>query len=211
MSSAPSPDLPPVPASARHSLFDDVQALATSILFLGLSILLFRQAGLLTGGVTGLSFILHYATGLPFGALFFALNVPFYLFAWKALGRVFTLKSGVAVVLLSLCSELVPHLIEIGRVDPLYATVMGGLLTGTGLLMLIRHRGSLGGIGVLALFLQQKYGWRAGWVQLAMDCVILSSALLVVEPRLVLLSVIGAVVLNAVLAVNHRPGLYAGM
>jgi hypothetical protein len=36
------------------------------------------------------------------------------------------------------------------------------------------------------------------------------ASLLVVPPRTVLLSVIGSVALNMVLAVNHRPGRYLG-
>lgn len=200
-----------LPQAARHTFFDDVQALGAAILLVGLSILFFREAGLLTGGVTGMAFVLHYATGWSFGLLFFALNLPFYVFGWLTLGRVFTLKTFVAVGLLSACTEVMPRLLDIGRVNTVFATVMGGLLAGTGILMLIRHRASLGGVGVLAIYLQQRRGWRAGMVQMVMDCAILASALWVVSPRLVALSVLGAVVLNIVIAVNHRPGRYIGI
>jgi uncharacterized membrane-anchored protein YitT (DUF2179 family) len=77
--------------------------------------------------------------------------------------------------------------------------------------MLIRHRSSLGGVGVLAIYLQQRKGWRAGWVQMAADCVIMALALLAVDARLVGLSVLGAVAVNFVIAVNHRPGRYFGI
>ncbi|MDX9699542.1 MAG: YitT family protein [Rhodocyclaceae bacterium] len=195
----------------RHGLFDDLQALGGSVLLLGLSILFFRDAGLLTGGVTGMSFVLHYASGLPFGAIFFVLNLPFYVFAWWGLGRSFTLRTFVAVGVLSVCIEGLPHLVAFSRVEPVFAAVMGGLLAGTGILMLVRHRASLGGVGVLALYLQQRRGWRAGFVQMAVDCVILASALWVVAPERVALSVLGALVLNVVIAVNHRPGRYVGI
>ena len=87
---------------------------------------------------------------------------------------------------------------------------MGGLLVGIGLLILLRHRSSLGGIGILAAFVQERFGWRAGKFQLGMDCVILAAAFLVLDWHLVALSVVGAVVLNMVLAVNHKPGRYNG-
>ena len=79
---------------------------------------------------------------------------------------------------------------------------------GAGLLMLFRHRASLGGINVVALFLQERLGWRAGQVQMVLDVLILLAAFGVTDPWRVALSVLGAVVLNLALAINHRPGRY---
>ena len=86
-------------------------------------------------------------------------------------------------MLLSVYSEWLPSLIHIGEINPYFAAVMGGLLAGTGLLMLIRHRASLGGLRVLALYLQQTRGWRAGTVQMAADCVIVGLSIFIVIPR----------------------------
>jgi len=88
---------------------------------------------------------------------------------------------------------------------------VGGLITGTGFLILFRHKCSLGGIGVLALWLQDRFGWRAGKVQMGVDCAIVLLALFSIEPMRVLYSILGAVALNIVLAINHRPGRYLGM
>jgi uncharacterized membrane-anchored protein YitT (DUF2179 family) len=85
---------------------------------------------------------------------------------------------------------------------------MGGLLMGAGFLMLFRHRASLGGVGILALYLQESRGWRAGRVQMAIDCAIVAAAILTVEPMRVIWSLLGAVALNLILAVNHKPGRY---
>jgi uncharacterized membrane-anchored protein YitT (DUF2179 family) len=89
--------------------------------------------------------------------------------------------------------------------------VMGGLLMGAGFLMLFRHHASLGGVGIVALALQQQRGWRAGKVQMAVDCAIVLAALFVVEPARIGYSLVGAVVLNLTLAVNHKPGRYIAM
>ena len=61
---------------------------------------------------------------------------------------------------------------------------------------------------VLVLYLQERFGWRAGWVQLGLDAAILLSSLVVVAPSIVALSLLGALALNLTLAVNHRPGRY---
>ena len=79
---------------------------------------------------------------------------------------------------------------------------------GTGLLVLFRHRASLGGINVVALYLQERWGWRAGRVQMAIDALIVLAAFSVTDPGRVALSVLGAVLLNLTLAINHRPGRY---
>ena len=194
----------------RHHWLEDAQALLTGTLLFALAILLFRQAGLLTGGTAGVTFLAHYATGVPFGLLYFAINVPFYAFGLKALGRTFTLKTFCAVALLSAYTELLPAWITIERIDPVFAAVLGGLLAGAGLLMLIRHQASVGGLGVLAIYLQKRRGWRAGNVQMAADGLIVATALLVVDQAQVALSILGAFMLNMVLSINHRPGRYFG-
>ena len=92
----------------------------------------------------------------------------------------------------------------------MYATGVGNLLAGIGMLILFRHRSSLGGLNTMALIIQDSVGWRAGYVQLAFDVVIITSALTVVPAANVIVSAAGAVVLNVVLALNHRPGRYLG-
>ncbi len=197
--------------TARHSLFDDAQGLLTGTLFVALALVLFRQAGLVTGGTAGLAFILHYALGWPFGLAFFAINLPFYLLAWRRMGARFTLKTFAAVALLSLLAELVPRWVVLQSVQPLFAALGGGLLMGAGLLILFRHRASLGGLNVLVLWLQEARGWRAGQVQMALDGLILLAAAPWVGWGALALSVLAAVALNLALAVNHKPGRYAAV
>lgn len=189
---------------------EDIQAILVSTLFIALSVVLFRHAGLLTGGTAGLAFLLHYLSGYAFGPIFFLINLPFYIFAVRALGWAFTFKTFAAVAMLSVYSEVLPHWIQLGTLNPIFATVIAGLLTGMGLLMLMRHKASLGGVGVLAIYMQNKHGWNAGKIQMAVDFVIVLAALLIKDFSLVALSILGAVALNMVIAINHRPGRYTG-
>jgi len=196
------------PAAPPHSLFDDVQGLLTGTLLAALGIVLFRHAGMVTGGLVGVAFVAHYATGLPVGALLFAINLPFYWLAWRRLGARFTMKTLVTVTLLSFAVELIPRWLVIGALDPLFAVIAGGLLVGVGLVILFRHRASLGGLSVLVLWLQERFGWRAGHVQLAIDLAILLCAWPLVDASRLALSVVGAAALNLALAANHRAGRY---
>ena len=191
-----------------HSHTEDAVALFTGVLLISVGIAFYTSAGLLTGGTAGLAFLLHYATGIGFGKIFFVINLPFYWLALRKMGRAFTLKTFLAVLLLSVLTELQAHFLRFAELQPLYAAITGGLITGAGFLMLFRHRCSLGGVGILALYLQNRYGWRAGKVQMGVDCCIVLLALWTVEPVRVAWSVAGAVALNLVLAMNHRPGRY---
>ena len=199
------------PAASQHTAFEDAQAILTGALFIALGVAMFARAGLLTGGTAGLAFLIHYATGWRFGVVFFVINLPFYLLALRALGWTFTVKTFCAVAALSVFSELMPLVLRFDFLQPVYAAVMGGCLIGAGLLMLFRHKASLGGINILVLYLQQRHGWRAGKVQMVIDCLIVLAALALVEPWLIAVSVLGAVALNLVVAVNHRPGRYLGV
>ncbi len=70
----------------------------------------------------------------------------------------------------SLITEMGPRLSHIDYLHPAFAAIAGGLLMGSGLLFLARHRSSLGGATIASLYLQDRYGSRAGKVQMAIDC-----------------------------------------
>ena len=204
----PAPDIPPPRSALRHSHAEDALALLSGTALIALAVALFQQAHLLSGGTAGVAFLLHYGTGVGFGPVFFVLNLPFYVLAWRRMDRAFLLKTMLAVALLSLLTELTPQFIRFEQVQPLYAALIGGVLLGVGFLILFRHRASLGGIGILAFYLQETRGWRAGHVQMAVDTLILLLALATTPLTQVALSVAGAAVLNLTLAINHRAGRY---
>lgn len=195
-------------SSLQHRPYEDAQALFTGTLFVSITMILFAQAGLLTGSTAGIAFLLHYWTGLPFGAVFFVINLPFYWFSWLRMGREFTIKTFASVALLSLLTELGPRMIHIDYLNPAYAAVLGGFLLGTGCLFLARHKSSLGGATIVSLYLQQTHGIRAGKVHMIIDCCIVALALLIVPADRVAYSILGAVAMSAFLWINHRPGRY---
>ena len=191
-----------------HSFFEDVQGLLTGTLLVALAVLFFKTAALLTGGTTGLAFLIHYPSGWPIGVILFLINLPFYIFGYKALGRIFTIKTFGSVGLLSFYIEALPRWVQIKDIHPVFAAIMGGLLAGTGILILIRHGASLGGVSIMAIYLQKVRRWRAGMVQMAFDVAILLLGLWVLSPSKVILSIVGAFALNMVIAINHRTGRY---
>jgi uncharacterized membrane-anchored protein YitT (DUF2179 family) len=199
----PPPSPPAADAATAHTPFEDALALLIGTAQIALAVQMYRHAGLLSGGTAGLAFLGHYALDGSFGRLFFLINLPFYWLAWRRMGPRFTAKTFAAVLLLSLETEWLPTWLGFGDLAPLYAALMGN-----GFLILFRHRASLGGVGIVALVLQDRRGWRAGHVQMAVDVAIVAAAFALVPPQRVLLSIVGAVALNLVLSINHRPGRY---
>ena len=194
----------------RHQLAEDLTAMIVGTMLISLGLGLYKDAGLLSGGIAGVSFLLHYAAHVPFSSAFFVLNAPFYLLALRQLGVAFTARTFCAVTILSLMTSLWPRFISVSWVHPAYASIVGGIALGIGTLVLFRHRTSLGGVGIAVLYLQDRFGWRAGKIQMAVDSSIVLSAFFFVEPSRIAWSVLSAVVLNLILAMNHRAGRYIG-
>ena len=195
----------------RHTLWEDAAALVTAALILSLGVAFLSKAELATGGAAGLTLVVAYASGFDFGLTFFFINLPFYVLSAVRMGWAATARTFAAVGLFALLSKLTQGWLVIERLNPIYAAFAGGALLGVGMLILFRHRTSLGGVNLLALYAQEKYGWRAGYVQMALDGLILLVAFAVVGQAGALASLLAAVVVNLVLATNHKPGRYMGM
>ncbi len=193
---------------AKHSWLEDLLAMLTATGLISLGIVFFNQPGLVVGGTAGLALLLHKLLPLSFGQLFFMLNVPFYWLAWKRLGGQFVAKTLLSVSAVSFFGDHLHEWMQINEVRPIYAALMGSVLVGIGLLILFRHRSSLGGFNIVCLWLQERYGISAGKVQMGLDCTIVLSSALITSLPVLLLSICAAVVVNVVLATNHKPGRY---
>ncbi len=142
------------PIFVRHPLWEDLLALLLGTAMVALGITFYSHAQLLTGGTVGVAFLLSYLSDWSFGPLFFLVNLPFYALAIWRMGWKFTLRTACAVGLVSLYAELMPNWVQFARLDVVYAALFGGFAMGVGLLMLFRHRASLGGVNILALYIQ---------------------------------------------------------
>ncbi|SMH59348.1 YitT family protein [Azospirillum agricola] len=193
---------------AAHSFFDNLQGQLFGVVMTSFGIAILHAAGLITGQAAGLAFVISYATGINFGILFFLVNLPFYFLALARIGVRFTVSSLIAVTGISLLSSFLPSVMSFSSIDPYAAAVLAGFCVGIGVIGLFRHGASGGGVGILAYYVQEKTGFRAGWLQALFDVAVFSAAAFVVDLQALAASALGAAVLNAFVSFNHRADWY---
>jgi uncharacterized membrane-anchored protein YitT (DUF2179 family) len=191
-----------------HSLIEDAQGLAFGATLAAFGIVILTHLGLVTGQTAGLAVLISYATGWGFGPVFFVVNIPFYAVGLWRIGWRFTVKTFLAVAALSGLTMVMPGWISFAHLNPAFGAVLFGLTSGAALLALFRHGASLGGVGIVALILQDRFGIRAGWVQLGFDALLFAVALTLVDLQTVLWSFLGAAIINLTIAINHRRDRY---
>ncbi len=196
------------PPADRHTPVEDVQGILIGATLVALSIQFLRASELFTGQVAGLSLIISYPTGWPFGLIFFCINLPFYVLAVHQIGWRFTIKSFATVALMSTLADTLPFVLTINALHPALGATLFGVLSGVGLLSLFRHGATLGGVGIVALWLQDTRGIKAGHTQLSFDLCVFAVSLLLFPWQVVGWSLLGAVVLNVIITVNHRRDRY---
>jgi uncharacterized membrane-anchored protein YitT (DUF2179 family) len=192
----------------RHSLLEDAQGIAYGAGMAAFAITILTHLGLVTGQTAGLAVLIAYATGWGFGPVFFVINLPFYWIGYRRIGGAFVLKTFIAVALMSGLVVLFPRWVDFTHLDPIVGAILFGAISGSALLALFRHGASLGGVGIVALYLQDKTGFRAGWTQLLVDLTIFALALSLRDAKTVAISALGALIVNLVIAVNHRRDRY---
>lgn len=95
-------------------------------MLVSLGVTLLSAAGLLTGGVVGIAFLVHYSIGFSFGAVFFLVNLPFYYLAFRRLGLAFTVKTFCAIAMTALLSEYMPGFFAFESINPVAAALSAG-------------------------------------------------------------------------------------
>lgn len=130
---------------------------------------------IIDGGIIGVSILLSYAKGLPLGALIVGLNIPFFLFGYKKMGRKFLFYSLYAILTLGGFVTLFGNCYKITG-NPLLASVFGGLIVGLGVGIILKNNGSLDGTEVISMAISKKIGFSVGEIIMFFNIFILISA-----------------------------------
>lgn len=144
---------------------------------------------IVTGGVTGISALIFYATngnghGIPIMVSYFIINACLLIMALKILGWRFLMKTIYATVMLSLFLGIAQDLITrpdgtliklLGDQD-FMSLIIGCCFTGTSLAIVFLHNGSTGGTDIVAATVNKYRNVSLGTVLIFVDLVIIGSS-----------------------------------
>lgn len=166
--------------------------------------IVFEPTGLVTGGFSGLGILVHTMTsgffgGIPVWVVNAALNVPLFFYAYKIYGK----KHIGRMLGVSAFFTVLLGVIPVGFVqeeDFLLASVMGGVLNGTGLGLVYSGKGSTGGTDLLASLLSRRFRqYSSAKFLMVIDSFIVLLGMFVFDIRHVLYSVIAVYVTSKVM------------
>lgn len=136
---------------------------------------------IVTGGVSGISALIYFATSIPVSVSYFLINVILLVFAFKVLGFKFLIKTVFGVISLSLTLSFFEWLLNgvpIIKDEPFMAIIIGGAICGTGLGLIFSANGSTGGTDILAAIINKYKNVSIGTGLLLFDFIIISSSYL---------------------------------
>ena len=133
--------------------------------------------GFVSGGVVGVSIVIHYALPfLPVAAIYFLLNIPLFLSGWFFVNRRFFLYSIVGMVIFTFAVSLIR--ISVPVQDKLLAALLAGLIQGVGSGIILKSQGSAGGTDILSVILYNRFSIRLGTTVLGFNTFVLGTAAL---------------------------------
>ena len=132
------------------------------------------------GGITGVGQIInHFLPIAPIGGVVIVLNVPLFLLGWRLLGGHLLFSSLYAMFISSVFVDLFAALIPFQSMDPMLATIFGGLLIGLSLGVVLLQGATTGGTDLLARLLKLKISWLPmGKLLMAVDLVVIAAVAL---------------------------------
>ena len=156
---------------------------------------------LYTGGLMGVCQLLRTLAadylGVNFGAydvagiLYFLLNIPILLVAYKNLGRIFVAKTLVCTMAFSLFYSLVPSPSAPIVDDYLTACLLGGILAGVGSGLVLTCGASGGGLDIVGLCLSKRGSqFTVGKFSLTFNALLYTACLFLFSPEVAIYSVI---------------------
>lgn len=141
------------------------------------------------GGVTGIAIILYYLFGWPISWTILLLNLPLFILGFRMVGRTFLVLSIVGVAIFSATLSLTSYLPALTH-DTLLAVIFGGVLSGIGMGIVFRSRGSLGGTDILAILFARTTSFSVGQIMLGIDAVIFLGAAILFRPEMAMYAMI---------------------
>jgi uncharacterized membrane-anchored protein YitT (DUF2179 family) len=130
---------------------------------------------LLSGGVSGISLILQYLTGIQAGIFIIVFNIPLFILSVKELDKEFTILTIIGTVSQSIFLILTNDISRLYFLnDLLLSCIYGGVLSGVSAGIIFSNYGSLGGTDIISMTLRRRFSFEIGSVSFGINLVIVS-------------------------------------
>lgn len=132
------------------------------------------------GGFSGIGILINTALGLPVGITLVVLNIPLFIAAFKMLGKGFVLFSLFATGLYSVLIDAFAFLPTL-TIDPVLASVYGGICVGIGYGIILKYGATTGGTDMISKLLNSKYkSFPMGQLMFAMDFLVIIASIILI-------------------------------
>ncbi len=139
----------------------------------------------LSGGVSGLSILLHYLLDLPVGAFVLILNIPLFWLGKHYFPWPFIFRSLLGMLAFSGSLFLTRGLYAFQSSDLFLVSLLGGLGTGIGYGLIYSNRSTVGGTDIVSTIMCRKFSLGLGTINFAINLMLLSLSLLFFPLRIV--------------------------
>ena len=139
------------------------------------------------GGMTGVSAIIHYATGFPTQYSYFIINAILLAIGLKILGFKFFTKTIYATANITFFLGLIQNIIrqadgslpQVVGDQPFMAAVLGACIEGAALALVFVNNGSTGGTDIIAAIVNKYKNFSMGRILMWLDFIIVSTSFFV--------------------------------
>lgn len=138
------------------------------------------------------------------GTLYFLMNIPLFIMAWKEMGRSYFGRTVVTVAAQTLFLTLCPIPEAPIFDDVLTSCLVGGIVAGAGTGLVLRASSSSGGLDIVGVYCAKHYpGFSVGKINLIINAMIYSICLVLFNVETAVYSLIYTVFLSAVIDKVH--------
>ena len=175
--------------------------------------LFFIPMHFLSGGMSGIAFILYYLFGLPIGVMNLVLNIPILYISYRFFGKLYFFDTILGTALFSLAIDATAFLTKYPPLtDPLLCAIVGGVISGIGYGLVFRCNCNTGGVDVIAALIKKLYSYNIGTMVFALDCLIILASVWMFDYNIAVYTFIGiyfaGVLTNKILAgLNPRKSI----
>lgn len=128
------------------------------------------------GGVGGIATVISFLSGhkIGIGLVFGLMNIPLIIAGFIKLGKPMMVKTFLAVVVATVCTDYLSTLFPAYVGDRILAAVFGGLLIGTGIGLVYTREGTTGGTDIINKLIQKaKPHLSLGFIMMITDAVVI--------------------------------------